>query len=128
MGASLVALAYLAFVAQPASAVAGRSVTLTLPHELRAGETAWLEVSVGVIGHAEIEITTPNGRSLGVISPYAVRPGHPAGTYIVPVPAEAITGDRLPLRVFLNRNSHALRAPTAKEVTAIRVQIRSAKP
>ena len=45
-------------------------MTLRLPHALRAGETAWIEVKVGAIARGEeIEITTTAGRSLGACLP-----------------------------------------------------------
>ena len=62
----LVALVFFAFLALDANAGAGREVTLTLPHALRSGETAWLEVEVGAIERGEeIDIVTTSGRSLG---------------------------------------------------------------
>lgn len=109
---------------QLALAVDGRTMTLALPHPLRAGETAWLEVKVGVLERgAEIEITTAAGQSLGVISPFAIRSGRQAGAYPVPVPADAIRDGRLALVVSLNRNGHPKRAPTAKELKRIRLKI-----
>jgi len=125
----LLALAFFGLLGPPAHAPAGRVVTLALPHPLRPGETAWLEVTVGVLENkAEIEIQTTEGRELGVISPFGIRPGSPAGTYTVPVPLDAISHDHLPLRLFLDRNGHPLRAPTAKEVTSLRVKIMPAAP
>ncbi len=123
MQAPLAALALFALLAQATYTVPGRVVTLALPHALREGETAWLEVKIGVIERgAEIEITTTTGQSLGVISPFGIRSGRQAGTYTVPVPADAISDNRVSLRVLLNQGGHA-RAPTAKEVKSIRVRI-----
>jgi hypothetical protein len=121
--APLAILALFALLAQATSTAAGRVVTLVLPHALRTGETAWIEVKVGAIERGmEIEITTTAGRSLGVISPYGVRSGREAGTYTVPLPADAISDDRVALRVLLNHDGHQ-RAPTAKEVKSIRVKV-----
>src|ERR1700678_4314753 len=98
----LVALAFFAFVVLDANAGAGREVTLTLPHALRSGETAWLEVEVGTIERGEeIDIVTTSGRPLGVISPFGIRQGQQAGTYTVPLPTDAIAGDRVSLRLSL---------------------------
>jgi hypothetical protein len=120
----LATLLSVALLAQPALAVAGRVVTLVLPHALRAGETAWIELELGVIERgAEIEIATTAGQSLGVISPFGIRSGDPSGTYTVPLPGDAISDERVSLRLTLNRNGHAQRAPTAREVKSIRVKI-----
>jgi hypothetical protein len=115
------ALTLFSLLAQEAS---GRTVNLALPHALREGETAWLLVTVGVIPRgAEIEITTPSGRLLGVISPYGIRSGNAAGTYTVPLPADAISGRRVRLLLMLDLSGKQ-RVPTAREVKKVRVRIR----
>ena len=117
--------AFFVLLGQLAFAVDGRTMTLALPHPLRAGETAWLEVRLGVLERGvEVEIATAAGQSLGVISPFAIRSGRQAGTYTVPVPADAIADGRLSLVVSLNQNGHPKRAPTAKELKRIRLKIR----
>jgi hypothetical protein len=123
------ALGALALFAVLAQNSAGRMVTLPLPHPIRAGETVFLELTIGAIERgAEIEITTPSGRSLGVVSPFAIRSGHPAGTYTVPLPSDAISGDRVSLRLSLDTHIRPQRAPTKQEVKSIRVKIVGAKP
>src|SRR5437588_10631000 len=118
------ALLLFALFAQPSST--GRTETLVLPHTLKAGETVWLEVCVGVVTRgAEIEVTTTSGRLLGVISPYGIRPGNQAGTYTVLVPADAISEGRLSLRLSLDY-AHSQRAPTKEEVKGLRVKIMDA--
>jgi hypothetical protein len=122
--APLAALAFLALLVQPAYAAAGREVTLVLPHALRAGETAWLKVRVGAIARGEeIEIETTEGRLVGVISPFGIRSGHEAGTYTIPLPAAAISDDRVSLRLSLDLYGHEPRAPTAEEVKSVSVKI-----
>ncbi len=119
-------LAILALFAVGAHHSESRTVNLVLPHALRAGETATLLVTVGVIPRSgEIEITTSSGHFLGVISPYGIRPGHESGTYAVPLPAEAISGRRVSLLVSLRANGKT-RAPTMSEVKRVRVKIGSA--
>jgi hypothetical protein len=126
--APLAALVFLALLAQLVFAATGRVVNLVLPHSLRSGETAWLELDIGTMERgAEIEIATTTGRPLGVISPFGIRSGHQAGTYTVPVPAEAISDDHISLRVSLDQYGHEQRAPTADEVKAIRVKVMPAK-
>jgi hypothetical protein len=124
MHAPLATLALFALLVQSTNTVPGRVVTLALPHALHEGETTWIEVRVGVLERgAEIEIITTAGQSLGVISPFGIRSGREAGTYTVPLPTDAISDDRVSLRVTLNHGSHAQRAPTAKEVKSIRLKI-----
>jgi hypothetical protein len=117
------AVAAFALFSLLAQSPAARTVTLTLPRALRAGETATLVVSVGVIPKgARIEITTPSGRSLGTISPHGIRPGREAGTYTVPLPAEAVSGRRVCVLLSL-AFADTRRAPTEKEVSRVRVKI-----
>lgn len=118
----------LALLAPGAASVPGRIVALKAPHEIRAGETAWLAVKLGAIGHAEIELTTVDGRPLGVISPYGVRVGSNAGTYTVPIPSDAIVHGTLKIRLTLDQFGHAERAPTREEVQDVRLRIEPAKP
>jgi hypothetical protein len=123
------ALAALALFAVLAQHSAGRLVTLPLPHPVRAGETVFVELTIGAIERgAEIEITTPSGQLLGVVSPFAIRSGHPAGTYTVPLPSDAISGDRVSLRLSLDMQGGAQRAPTKDEVKSVRVKIVGATP
>lgn len=122
MAALVAALTFLVVLGQST----GRIETLVLPNALRPGETAWLEVKVGVIARgAEIEIATTSGRLIGVISPFAVRAGNEAGTYTLPLPPEAISKDRVSLRLSL-RYSGSSRAPTLQEVQSVRVRIAGA--
>jgi hypothetical protein len=120
MTAQLIALALCSVLTQPRTS---RAVTLVLPHTLRQDELATLTVAVGAIPRsAEIEITTPAGRPLGVISPYGIRSGNEAGTYTVPLPAEAISGRRVRLLISITANG-TKRAPTKKEVKRLRVHV-----
>jgi hypothetical protein len=102
-------------------------ITLLLPHALRKGETAWLLVKVGAIGHDQIQIMTQAGQSLGTISPFGIRSGKPDGTYTVPVPTEALSDGRLALRLSVMQSGRAPRAPTTKEVKSLRLLIRQFK-
>ena len=104
-----------------------RQVTLVLPHALRKGETAWLLVKVGAIGHDQIQIMTQDGRPLGTISPFGIRSGKSAGTYTVPVPPEALHNGRLALRLSVMHSGRAPRAATTKEVKSLRLLIRQFK-
>ena len=101
-----------------------REMTLALPHALRRGETAWLLVEVGAIGHDQIQLMTQDGRPLGNLSPFGVRSGQAAGIYTVPVPTEALGDGRLALRLSVMQSGHAPRAPTTEEVKSLRLLIR----
>jgi hypothetical protein len=104
-----------------------REMTLVLPHALRKGETAWLLVNVGAIGRDQVQLTTQDGRPLGTISQFGIRSGKPAGTYTVPVPAEALSNGRLALRLSVMQSGRAPRAPTTKEVKSLHLLIRQFK-
>ena len=109
--------------AQSRQAGDAREMTLTLPHALRKGETAWLLVAVGAVGHNEIQLTTQSGQSLGTISPFGIRSGQAAGTYTIPVPAEALSGRRLVLRLSVPQAGGLQRATTTEEVKSVRLVI-----
>lgn len=113
----------LALLVQTSDAAPGWVVNLDLPRDLRAEDSVWLEVKLGVIPRgAEIEIETTSGKTLGVISPHGIRSGEEAGTYTVPVPHEAICNQRLSLRITVSHRSRK-RAPTLEEVKSIRLKI-----
>jgi hypothetical protein len=115
-----------ALLVQTASAP-GRVVNLVLPRSLNADEGVAVELKIGVIARgAQIKVETPSGKTLGVISPYGIRAGNEAGTYTVPVPPEEISNNRVSLRITLTFN-RARRAPTAKELRSVRLQITSTK-
>jgi len=123
MHTSLAILTLFALLGQSAPAPTGRVLVLALPHALQTGETALLEVKVGILQRgAEIEIETTAGQPLGTISPFGIRSGEPAGVYTIPVPANAIANGHIWLRLLLDYGQ-AQRAPTVKEVTRIRVKI-----
>ena len=106
---------------------AAQDMTLTLPQPLRAGDTAYIEVKLGVIGPGqEIEITTPGGRTLGVISPHGIRAGNAAGTYTLPLPADAICHGRIAVTLKVTRSDAKARMPTADEVRGVRIVVSEA--
>ncbi len=114
-------------MAQPGQISGAREMTLVLPHALQKGETAWLLVKVGAIGHDQIQLMTQDGQPLGMISPFGIRSGEAGGTYTVPVPAEALSDGRLALRLSVMQSGRAPRAPTTKEVKSVRLLIRQFK-
>ncbi len=103
---------------------AARDMTLTLPQLFDAGDIAYLEVQVGVIGPGqEIEVKTADGRVLGVISPHGIRAGRAAGTYTLPLPADVICKDRVGITLMITRSDAAPRSPDADEVRGVRVVV-----
>lgn len=63
----------------------GMQWKLALPVNYQRGAPLWLEVQAGQIasGH-ELEVRSPTGHLLGVVSPYGTR-GGAAGRYVFPV-------------------------------------------
>lgn len=121
-GAAVFAL--LALLAQHANAASALDMTLVLPHPLRLGETAWIEVQVGPIGRGqEIDVTTASGQELGVISPFGVRVAQDAGTYTLPLPADAISDGRVSVRLTITQPGGPPRAPSATEVRGVKLTV-----
>ncbi|MGH6811571.1 MAG: hypothetical protein ACREDM_04260 [Methylocella sp.] len=102
MRSAAAAFALVALSAQNGNAASAQDMTLVLPHSLRAGETAWIEVQVGPIGRGqEIDVTTASGQEIGVISPFGVRVGQDAGTYTLSLPEDAIRDGRGSVRLTI---------------------------
>ena len=103
---------------------------MTMPHPLRTGESATLEVRVGPIPRGEqIRVTTAAGKQLGVLAPYGLRAGQEAGTFTVPLPPAAIHGDRVavkltitPLRAHRARRRRRRCAPSTWSSPACRAK------
>lgn len=124
----MTAVALVALLAQPAAVPAGRVVTLTLPHVLRVGETAWLEVELGTLARGQqIVITTLDGRLLGHVGHYGNARGKAGSVYPVPLPVEAISNGRVLLRLAVQRGD-SRRAPTRSELKSVRLRIMPAAP
>lgn len=103
---------------------AAQDMTLTLPQPFDAGDSAYIEVQVGVIGPGhEIEVKTADGRMLGVISPHGIRAGRAAGTYTLPLPADVICNGRVGITLMITRSDAAPRVPDADEVRGVRVVV-----
>ena len=123
------AFAVLMLMAQCGRAAACQDITLVLPHPLRTGESAFIEVQVGRIGPGqEIDVTTAAGRPLGTISPFGIRHGHAAGTYTLPVPRDAMAGDRIRVRLAITRAGAPPHAPTPDVVLGVTLTVGGAGP
>jgi hypothetical protein len=121
-GLVAVVLALALLIAQGGCAASRDYTSLTLPHAPKPGERAFLEVELGALpsGH-EVEVSSDTGRRLGVISPHAIRPGRSAGTYTLPLPADAVRGASLHVRIRITRADAAPREASADEVRGVRV-------
>jgi hypothetical protein len=128
MRSASAAFALLTLLAWTGNAAPADDVTtLVLPHPLRAGETAWIEVQVGPISRGqEIDVATTSGQELGVISPFGVRAGQDAGTYTLPVPGDAIHDGRVSVRLTITQFGRPPRAPTAQEVRSVKLTVAAA--
>lgn len=107
---------------------AGDVVVVTLPRPVAAGERILLEVELGALGAGEeIVLRTPDGQLIGTASPYGIRPGHAAGTYVVPVPPEVASRrsvrQQLSIRVLVERAGAAARPARADEVRSVRAVV-----
>jgi hypothetical protein len=107
---------------QDGAAGAAQELTLALPHPLREGESAGIEVHLGPIARGRVvTVTTASGQPLGTISPFGTRVGENAGTYTLPVPPDAIRDGRVAVRLAITQAGSAPRPPTAQEVPSVRL-------
>jgi hypothetical protein len=137
MRAAAAALALFAWLAQnvlaqdaaaPDTNMGSQNLSLVLPHALAAGETAAIEVQVGPISRGrQVIVTTAAGRPLGTISPFGTRAGQDAGTFTLPVPADAIRDGRVAVRLTITEAGGPPRAPTPQEVRGVKVTVGGAR-
>jgi hypothetical protein len=107
---------------QDGAAGTAQELTLALPHPLREGETAGIEVHLGPIARGRVvTVTTATGEPLGTISPFGTRVGENAGTYTVPVPPDAIRDGRVAIRLAISQAGSPPRPPTTQEVPSVRL-------
>jgi hypothetical protein len=101
---------------------AGMEQTLTLPHPLKPGANAWLEVRVGPLAPGQrVRVTTSSGELIGAIAPFGPAQRRQSGVYSLPVPADAIHDGVLSVNVAVTQSSSPPRAPTATEVQSLRL-------
>jgi hypothetical protein len=99
------------------SAAAMDQVTLPLPRPLQPGDHLSVAVTVGPIGRQRIEVTTARGQPIGTIAPFGVAAGRSGGTYLLPVPPDAVHDGQVELRFSLLGGAER-RGPTTDEVTS----------
>ena len=104
-----------------ALAQGGREYKLSVPPELRDAKSVMLRVEVGrIVRGSEIEIYTPGGKLLGVISPFGKLSAGSQGTFLVPIPAAAFADDVLTVRLTVTHGK-VRRSPTNAEVPRMRL-------
>jgi hypothetical protein len=120
---SLILLALVASLAYGAEGGAWMEQTLTLPHPLKPGARAWLEVQVGPLAAGErVRVTTLAGEPIGAISPFGPAQRRQSGVYSLPVPPDAIHDGALSVRVTVVQSNAPSRAPTATEVQSLQLR------
>jgi hypothetical protein len=93
-------------------------VTLNLSRPPTADEMIAARLTVGVLARdTRIVVRTGEGEIAGTIAPFGVRPGHKAGVFTVPIPAKAVSGNKVSLRLeVLEKDAKAARAPARTEI------------
>ena len=98
------------------------TLTLALPRTPAPGEAIRVRVNAGVLPHgARIIVRTVTGKIAGTVAPYGVASGQEAGTYTIPIPAEAVSNGKLSLTFELKDRHGHVRAATQNEVLGAEV-------
>ncbi len=119
MRLGVAALALFALAAPPAGAAAARIVMLIVPRTVPASANLVLRVRAGVLPRsAEIDVYG-DGTLLGTVSPFALRGGHAAGTYTIPLPNRLAHRGRVAIRLVLTQAGAPPRAPTSRELRGV---------
>lgn len=94
-----------------------RVVVLSASRVRLPGESASVRLSAGVLPHgSRLIVRLANGELVGAISPFGVSPGERAGSYMIPLPEDAVRGGTVTLHLELELPDHTLRTPTEKEI------------
>jgi hypothetical protein len=106
-----------------------RVVEVTVPRGIAANETADLEVQTGVLTRgAQVDVRTPSGRLIGTISPFAIRPGQPAGTYSFPLTRDEIRDGHVTVCLSVRLAGQPARAPTPAEIGQVTIALTRTVP
>jgi hypothetical protein len=82
----------------------------------------YLAEQVGIITRGtEIQITTPSGEWIGTVSPFAIRAGQPAGTYVFPLSPTMIEAGHLTVDLSVTHPGTTARPPTPDEVPKVSI-------
>ncbi|SIO36254.1 hypothetical protein SAMN05444166_4103 [Singulisphaera sp. GP187] len=96
----------------------GGKLTLTLSRQPTKDEAIVLRLAVGVLPrNARVIVRTVDGKIAGTVAPFGVRPLQKAGVYQIAVPAKAVVGDKVTLRLeVLEKGAGEARLPTREEI------------
>ncbi|EGJ34404.1 MULTISPECIES: hypothetical protein [Moorena] len=92
-------------------------VTLALPRTPAHDEAVRVRISAGVLPRrSSIVVRSMDGRILGTVSPFGVRPGQPSGVYTIPLPERVLKDGKVSLVLQLKqKGAKGVRAPSAEE-------------
>lgn len=122
MRAAAAMLWFAALLVQGGCAAADAYRQLALPHPPRPGERVYLEVRLGAFAPGqELELSDASGRALGTVSPHGPHGERGSGTFVLPVPAEAMRDGRLRVRLSVTRSGAPAREPEADEVQSLKL-------
>ena len=103
-----------------------RQDILFLPRALQRREALVLAVTLGGKHTEEITVRDANGRLIGVISPFALRQKPAGATYLVPIPADAISHGRVIVRFSIEHEGQRSLAPRPGQLRTVKLRIKSA--
>ncbi len=99
------------------------TVAVVLPRPPAANEALGLTVETGVLPRGtEIEIATQGGEPVGTVSPFAIPPNQPAGTYVLPLKPAMVRDGRVTVVVLVVRGGAPARAPTNEELRVLGIE------
>ena len=95
-----------------------REVTLTLPRTPAHDEAVRLIISAGVLPHgSSIIVRTMDGEIAGVVSPFGIRPGQPAGSYTIALPNTALKDGKVSVKLEVKQEGiEEVRPPNEQEL------------
>ena len=105
--------------AQAADAFA--SIELAAPRPVGPGDALWLQVATGRLPPgARLSLSTETGQIIGGVAPFP--PGSPTRA-TVPVPATALSGQTVRLRLQVTEPGAPPRAPRSGEVSRLQLTV-----
>lgn len=102
------------------------TLTLVLPRQLKSDEALHALVTVGKLARGDmIVVRTKSGEIAGSIVMADVRSGQNGGVFPIPVPRDAVEGDRVVLNfeVVARNSASEVRAPNDKEVESVKLEL-----
>jgi hypothetical protein len=111
-------------------AVAGAgAMTLTLPRTPAPDEAVHLNVKVGRLpSGARVIVRTSKGEIVGAISPFGAVAREHGGTYVIPVPRDAVQDGKVSLQLEVQEKGTSARVPTGDEVQSVTLALAPITP